>query len=628
MHNSTVETWLGHIASYEKEFKKWESRADKIIKRYRDENRKSSDGAKFNILWSNVQTLVPATYSRLPQPDVSRRFKDNDPVGRVASLIIERALDFEIQHYPDYRTTMRQSVYDRFLGGRGTAWARYEPHIRALPGQPAEGEEVTEDVEAPAEELQYECAPTDYVHWKDFGHTNARTWEEVTGVWRRVFMTRDAMVERFGEELGKKVPLDVTPEDLKKGDAVNLDYSRGLIYEIWDKETETAIWISKSLGEVLDEKPDPLELEGFFPCPKPLYATITNESLVPVPDFTLYQDQANTLDILCERIDGLVRALKISGGYDASVPELARIFTEGSNNTLIPVKNWAPFSEKQGLAGTISIVDLGPIAAALRESYGAMEQIKAQVYEITGISDIVRGQTNPHETLGAQELKGQYASLRLRAMQEEVSLYATQLLQLKAQIICTKFDPQTIMKIAAVEQLSPEDQAMVPQAMQLIADRPLRSFRVEIAADTLVQIDENTEKENRVEFLRAVGGFLEQGAAVGAQSPQMVPVIMALLKFGITGFKVGKQVEGTLDAALDNLQKAAMNPQPPPPDPKLEVQKLKAESDKQRITAEQQMLPMKVQAEKTKAEAGIIEANLDLQKAQVEATMPPKPPSE
>ena len=73
---------------------------------------------------------------------------------------------------------MKQSVLDRFLGGRGTAWARYEPHIRASKTQtPVNGVEVTEDIDEPQEELDYECAPVDYVNWKDFGHSQARTWE-------------------------------------------------------------------------------------------------------------------------------------------------------------------------------------------------------------------------------------------------------------------------------------------------------------------------------------------------------------------------------------------------------------------------------------------------------------------
>jgi hypothetical protein len=91
-----------------------------------------------------------------------------------------------------------------------------------------------------------------------------------------------------------------------------------------------------------------LELEGFFPCAKPLYATTTSDSLIPVPDFILYQDQANELDILTDRIDGLVKSLRVRGVYDASQPALQRLLTEGDNNTLIPVDKWMAFSEKGG----------------------------------------------------------------------------------------------------------------------------------------------------------------------------------------------------------------------------------------------------------------------------------------
>ena len=106
---SEVQKWLGIIKAYDTEFERWEKRVEKLLKRYRDERtteNRDNPQSRFNILWSNVQTLIPATFAKLPQPDVSRRFSDRDPVGRVAAMIIERSLDFEIQHYADYRQTM------------------------------------------------------------------------------------------------------------------------------------------------------------------------------------------------------------------------------------------------------------------------------------------------------------------------------------------------------------------------------------------------------------------------------------------------------------------------------------------------------------------------------------------
>jgi len=401
----TYQDWYNCIAQYERTYKAWEDRSDRIVKRYRDDSRsRNNPNAKFNILWSNVQTITPAIFARLPRPDVSRRFRDNDPVGRVASMMLERALEYEIEHYGDYNSSMKSAVLDRLLGGRGTSWVRYEPHITGgkTEDEPDDGFQITEDIDEAEteggmfredqERIEYECAPVDYVAWRDFGHTIARTWEEVTAVWRKVYLGRPALVERFGEDLGGRIPLDTKPETTKSfNEKMGEGSSEACIYEIWDKTTGEVIWLSKSMGKILDTKPDPLQLENFWPCPKPLYATITTDSLIPVPDFALYQDQARQLDTLADRIDGFIQALKVRGVYDASEPSLQRLFTEGENNTLLPIKNWGAFAEKQGMAGAINLVDITPIASALQSSYTAMDQVKGQIYEIMGIADIQRG---------------------------------------------------------------------------------------------------------------------------------------------------------------------------------------------------------------------------------------------
>ena len=630
-----VQKWLNVISQYDNEFKKWEGRVNKIVKRYRDDNRNqnTNETAKFNILWSNVQTLIPAVYARLPKADVARRFGDNDPVARVASQLIERALDFEIEHYTDFRSTMKHAVEDRFLGGRGVAWVRYEPHVRAQ-DEPEDGFQVTEDVDEPdeegnqqvktampgidgamgeevepQEEIEYECAPTDYVHWKDFGHAVARTWEEVTSVWRWVYMTKESLAERFGEEMAKKIPLDAGPETNKQYSTQSKDFTRAKICEIWDKESGKVYWLSKSCPEVLDERDDPLELENFFPCAKPLYATMTSDTLVPVPDFVLYQDQATELDILTDRIDGLVKALRVRGVYDASQPTLQRLLTEGDNNTLIPVDKWMAFSEKGGLKGSIDLLPLDTLSNALLQCYRARDEIKNQIYEITGISDIVRGQTSASETATAQQIKGQYAGLRLRAMQEDVALFASELFQLKAQVICTKFQPTTILQYAAAQAMNPADQALIPQALMLLQDKPLRNFRIQVDSDSLVQIDENQNKRERTEFLQAMGGFLTQALPMGQQAPELVPMLIELVKFGVGAYKKAEPIEGAIDQAMDQLkqkqQQMAANPTPPPPDPEMV-----------KLQGQQQIEQMKMQAT---AQADQLRVQADAQNAQTQA---------
>ena len=622
--SSELDRYLRLIGQYDNEFAKWQARTKKLIKRYRDDTRGQSgnETAKFNILWSNVQTLIPAVYAKLPKADVSRRFGDNDQVGRVAASLVERALDFEIEHYPDFRATMKYCVEDRFLGGRGVAWVRYEPHVSPI-GIEDDGVQVTEDIErgegAPPdlEEIDYECAPVDYVHWKDFGHSQARTWEEVGQVWRWVYMTREALAERFGEEMARRIPLDQGPEPLNAYNESKRTYNRAKICELWDKETLKVYWFCKGMPQVIDVRDDPLGLEGFFPCPKPLYATTTSDNLVPVPDFVLYQDQAMELDILSDRIDGLVKALRVRGVYDASQPALQRLMTEGDNNALIPVDKWQAFSEKGGLKGSIDLLPLDTLAQALLQCYQARADIKGQIYEITGIADIIRGQSAASETATAQQIKGQYAGLRLRSMQEDVALFATEVIRLKAQIMCLKYQPKTILEYAAANQMSEQDQQLIPQALQLLQNKPLRNFRIDIAADSLVQIDEMQNKRDRLEFIQAFGGFLQQALPVGQNAPEMVPVMVDLLKFGVQAFKTARPLEGALDQALEQMKQSAAQPKG---NPEAEAMQAQAQADMQKSQMEMQADSAKMQAQMQLEQAKLQqEAALEQQRQQFEA---------
>lgn len=608
--DDVLEKWLNTIGAYDTEFKKWEARSNKIVKRYRDDNRISStnDSVRFNILWSNIQALTPAVYSKLPTADVRRRFGDNDQVGRVASQLLERAIDFEIEHYPDFRSMMTNVVRDRFLGGRGTAWVRYEPHIKQQ-SVPDDGLQITEDAddEEVPEEIEYECAPSDYVHWKDFGHSIARTWEEVTCVWRWVYMTKESLAERFGEKEAKKIPLDCGAKTLNSYNQTSKEYNRAKICELWDKESGKVYWFSKNSRNIIDERDDPLGLEGFFPCSIPLYSTLTSDSLIPIPDYVLYQDQATELDIIADRIDGLIKALRVRGVYDASQPALQRLLTEGDNNTLIPVDKWMAFSEKGGLQGSIQLLPLEVIAQTLINLYAAHKNVTDQIYEITGISDIIRGQTSASETATAQQIKGQYAGLRLRSLQEEVALFASSIIKLKAQIMCKHFQPETILNYAAASQMSDADKQLIPQALQLL-ENPLYNFRIDIEADSLVQIDENQNKQDRIEFIAAFGGFITQAMPVVQSVPELAPMIIEIMKFGVGGFKQAKSIEGTINSAMEQLKANQQQPKEPQPDP--EQMKLQAHTqiEQAKMQLEQAKLQTDIQIEQMKAEMSTTES--------------------
>ena len=333
----------------------------------------------------------------------------------------------------------------------------------------------------------------------------------------------------------------------------------------------------------------------------------------------MYQAQARELDTLSDRIDGLINALKVRGVYDASNSELQRLFSEGENNALIPVKNWGAFAEKQGMKGAIDLVDIAPFAAALQQCYQAMEQVKNQIYEIMGIADIQRGQTDPNETLGAQIIKSNNAMGRLKTMQHNVVDFATKLLQIKAQIICNHFTDDTILKISGSNQLSPQDQQLIPQALELLRNESSANFRIEVTSDSMIFQDEEAEKQNRMAFLQAVGGFMQTALPAAASQPELAPMLMEMLKFSVTAFRAGKQLEGIIDETADKIRETAKKSegQPKPPPPEIQKMQMQIQADQQKMQQqsqlEQQKMQMANELEKAKQEYQAQENQLKFQ---------------
>ena len=164
--------------------------------------------------------------------------------------------------------------------------------------------------------------------------------------------------------------------------------------------------------------------------------------------------------------------------------------------------------------------------------YQAMEQVKNQIYEIMGIADIQRGQTDPNETLGAQIIKSNNAAGRLKTMQHNVVNFATMLLNIKAQIICNHFTDDTLLKISGASQLSPQDQQLVPAALNLLRNEASKNFRIEVTSDSMIYQDEQQEKQDRVQFLQAMGQFIPQAIQAASAAPEMTPMLIAMLKIG------------------------------------------------------------------------------------------------
>ncbi len=593
--------WLVEIDQAEKWCRDWHETAKKCLKRYRDDrNELQKTQRRINIFWSNVETLKPALYARRAKPVVERRFRDADQIGKAAAETLERATTFATDS-DQFDEVIRQARDDRLIVGRGTAWLRYVPHFQQMqPPTPADGVSVTDDAaeyeaetqaQAPNEALVFEEVAHDYVAWVDFLMSPAKTWREVSWVARKVQMTRAELVERFGKKIGSAVPLNERA-DKNGNDSAEVRFRDGLsaraeVFEIWNKAERKVCWLARGYEGLLDDRDDPLRLRDFFPCPRPMFATVTTESLIPIPDYMMYKDQADDLDSVTLRLSMLTEACRVAGVYDASQDaSVGRLFSEASDNQLIPVNTWAAFSEKGGLRGVMDFVPLDGIIATIRELTAREQVLKAQIYEITGISDIVRGYSAPSETATAQQIKGQFAALRLQDQQSEVARFARDLIALTAEIISEHFQPQTIALMSGLAEQAPEFQQNFMPALQLLRNDRMRSFRIDIETDSTIAVDETADKQAATEFLTAMGNYMASSLPMAQQAPELLPVIGQGAVFLARRFRAGRQLEGSIEASFQALEQRAQHmaqqPQQQQPDPAM----LKAQADEQRLAIE------------------------------------------
>lgn len=616
--------WHDQIENAEKVFDKWEKRGHKVVKRYRDERDAiEMPRMKFNILWSNIQVLMPSLYGRQAKPEVSRRYMDQDPVGRLASTMLERVIEYETTQFNDFDSAMTNAVQDRLLPGRGTAWIRYEPVIVGQSEMDEALEESAEtslsNVQESGESIDSAHSPVDYVYWSDFIHSPARTWDEVWWVARAVYMTKEEGIERFGEVFNNVgLSSQNTDEDSKNPMTAKTTYEKkAKVFEIWNKRTFKVCWVAKNYPLSLDEVDDPLELEGFFPCPKPLMATTTTGSLIPIPDYCEYEDQAQELDNLTQRIYLLTKACKAVGVFNAEFKELARMFSEGVDNKLFPVTAWAAMSEKGGLKGAIDMMDTSQIIITLRELYASREQVKQSIYEIMGISDILRGSSKATETLGAQQLKANFGSLRLRSSQGDVARFATEIFKLKAQVICKFYPPELIVEMSGVMNTPDgQDPQMLQAAIQMLSNSTIRDFHIAVEADSLAQIDEQAEKQGAQEAIAAIGAFLREAIPMIGGAPETLPMASEMLLFLVRRYRAGRSLESAVERAMKALQDKADQAKQMPPQPDPEQMKIQAlgQSEQMKMQAQAQTDQMKMQADAQMAQA---KAQLDMQLQQM-----------
>lgn len=650
--------WIERIEAAATHEKDWMDDADKAVMAYTGEKQTGgSRGLDFNILYSNVETIVPAIINSPPQPDIRRRFADDDPVAKDGSELLERAIRIQVDD-SRLQIEMEGGAQDAFLAGRGIVRLRFKADVEGevdnddlhelarefdeeSPGDGArdadddaraeEGDQRPGDGGEPAApaSVKNERICFEAVSWRDYRHGPAKRWED-----RPWEAYRHAMPMEDIEQFADRALADAQslPEDkLAAGDTDN----DVVIWEVWCRKSGKVKFIENDTGKILKILKDPLGLKAFFPCCTPMQPIELVGRLMPVNPFSIYRKLADELDTTTRRISAITKQMRVRGWYSGDATELANML-DADDTDFVPIANPELWAQNGGLEGAVAFWPIERFIQALRELYVQREQTKQAIYEITGISDIVRGASKSSETATAQNIKSQWGSLRIQKMQRMMERAARDLFVMMAEIIPAKFSAETLQKMTGI-QLIPTQQDLAPlpappqppmdpnadpeqqqqmqqmyeQAVQqhqqaeqqrqkklahlqalndLLNDDVASFYRIDVESDSTVRADLTQKKQDQAEFLQGAAAYFQgivPAIEIGAISQEgAIEIFAATARL----FTLGKSTEDALEREIASAKERAAQPKPPSPE------QIKAEQEAKKTEADMQARQMDMQA--------------------------------
>ena len=522
---------------------------------------------RFNMLNANTGVLLPSLFSKAPKADIRSRSTLPMPAEQEAAKILEDMCNIFLDNTETYEQ-LKKGVKEVLLPGRGTVRLRWDPIIEELQGFDEMGNPAV------LFDKLLDTLYIEHVYWEDYTHEATDSWESCGWVaYRHLFTQQEFMgyfqnsrsvqmfeaqgklneifkwtdhSAHFNKDQGERRVYKVTEELQDK-------IMKALVWEFWDKSTREVVWICQDMqGHVIRIDPDPLELENFFPSPQPLLGVTTTDTMIPTPEYEIYQDLANEIDELSERIYHIAKRIKIRGAYNGSQENLADIL-RAEDGVMKAVEG---VDMEFDISKHVYIIPNGDNVAALQALYQARQEAKAAMYEVTGISDIVRGQTRASETLGAQRLKSQFANLRIQDRKDAVENFCRDVIRIMSEIIAQHFDPQSLAYYLG---WMPS-----PEAIMILKQDGLRMTKLDVESDSTVVADEQAEIEAMSAMTQSLGLAMQQMIPLVQGGIMPLPVAIEFLKMLIKPFKNSREVMMLLDQLVAQLQ---AQPQPPPGQP-------------------------------------------------------------
>ncbi len=578
-----VEEWIKKISAAEKKYANYYNLIKETRNFYKDCNAFRQNDGHYNIFWSTVETMKPFLYFKQPRPYIERSNKTPSAVENAACEILSKALAWDLSRF-DFDSIIKYARNDFLISGCGIVWERYRPEFSKI--------SANDNKETELEIKTSEKVVSEYVNPEQFfaDCDKVGIWEDVTWIARKIYMTKQEAVDTFGEK---------NCLELVKYGEQDYQNKETCVYEIWDKNSKKVYWLSKEKdSDFLKVIDDPFHLSGFFPCPKPIFATLTNDSIIPVPDYCLIKELLSELNGINSRMRLTMQALKVSGAYDNSFPELANIFNK--DVTLVAAKDFQRLKDAGGLRGILDFIPIEQYVTALQQLATRRQDIITQIYEVTGVSDIMRGTSDSKDTATAVTKKTNFGTLRNQDRQNDMQRFIRDLFSIKAEIICELFSKETLAGF-----LSPDKQkdlALVDAAVALLKNEKMRGMLLDVETDNVFNADEEAAKT--LNSVKSLGEIISLALPVVSQQPLLLPLYRTMVEAVCVSLPQARSFENVLEKVFADISKDLSEPEPqvkqPDPQVLLAQEKLNIEKEKNQLKSRE--LDIKEFSERAKVE--------------------------
>lgn len=591
-----VAYWFKKLGREEKAHEKFRRAAKKAEEAYFDER---EDGLRnlFPIFWSNVNTLHSALYQHNPKPDVRPRYSFEGPqaaIAKQAATLVERGIGFALDT-TDFSTSADRMIDDFLVCALGVPWVEYDA-------------KVTRDENGEPAEIALQSVRMVHKPWKHFHWEPGKDWPDVDWIACDDYLTASEIKEQFGKE--------PSGEGTRKRERTEADkYATTFrVVSVYHRPKRTVYVVCEDFEDPLEVRRDKLNLADFYPCPLPMMSNVRSDDLTPKPDYSFYESQCDYINRLTQRIHNITAQLKVAGFYDAQLGELANL-ANTDDGTLIPVQNLVSRLASEGGAASfdrvLAMLPLADKATVLGQLYDLREKAKAEVYEITGISDIVRGVTVASETASAQTQKGQWAQVRIARRKRQVNDALRGVFRIMAEIMAEHFTPETWFLTTGIQ---PD-----PQVLQALKSDVGRTLLIDVETDSTVAMDDQDEQAQRLTMLKEVTPFLQALLPMTQQGLVPADLTKELLLTAVGGFKYGKTLEDVLNGLPGTQQQLAKMQQ------QLQQGQQQAMQLQQQNAALQQQLEQlggqKAQVEQMKAQGDMAQAQASIAKTQADTKL-------